>query len=83
MGSELQLERALDMCPSVLVDVTDSEAGLVHVVQIDRRNPSFVTYSSLPGTRRGVCAFVLIKFTLSWIVQVMKYAIPMSLILRL
>eukprot|EP00892_Ulva_mutabilis_P008040 jgi/Ulvmu1/5608/UM023_0145.1 len=55
IGSELQLERVLDLVADVIAEVGDSEAGLIHMLQPYRRNPSFVTYSSVSGSRRGVC----------------------------
>lgn len=59
MASELQLERAMELIADVLVEAADSGVGLVHLLQPDRRNPSFLTFSSLHGARRGVCVLPL------------------------
>lgn len=55
LQSELQLERAIELIANVLVEAADSSVGLVHLLQPDRRNPSFLTFSSLHDARRGVC----------------------------
>lgn len=58
IGSELQLERAMDLAADVLAEAVDSDVGLVHLLRPDRRNPSFQTYSSLSGSRLGVCVLI-------------------------